>query len=108
MGMWDLLFVGTPLLGGLIVLVGSAYEGIKYKHWLFAIPAFFALVVSCGLLAILIDPSLDTAGLACPSAILWLGFSVFSYVLIRRRREKSRSAQQPRHIEGEKPADENP
>ena len=103
MGMWDLLFIGTPLFGGLILLVGSAYEGIKYRHWLFAIPAFFALVVSCSLTSVMIDPGLDTTGLICPGAVVWLGFGFFAYVLVRRRRKPSIPARPADQIEGEKP-----
>jgi hypothetical protein len=104
--MWDLIFVGVPLLGSLILLAGSIYEGIRHRRWLFAIPAFFALFASCSLLVMVIEPNLTN--LACNSAAFLLVVGSLVYVFLRRRRDKSGSAQPVKQIEGEKPADENP
>ncbi|MBN1311843.1 MAG: hypothetical protein JXB30_10515 [Anaerolineae bacterium] len=86
MGMWDLIFVGTPLLGGVILLAGSIYEGIRYRHWLFVIPAVAGLVASCDLSGMVIAPELDSTGLSCTSAFFWLALGIFAYIVIRCRR----------------------
>lgn len=32
MGIWDLVFIGTPLISSLLLLAGSVYQGIRYKY----------------------------------------------------------------------------
>lgn len=92
MGLFDLLFLGTPTLGALVLIGGSLVSGARTRSLLFIIPAIAGILVGVVMLdQFLSYPNGSPTG--CLSAGFWLVIGAVAYLIINRRVQKKQPNQ---------------
>ena len=89
--MYDLLFVGVPLLGSLLLLGGSVFQAVQTRRAAFAAPALIAVMASAAFVSsvLLIGQVLS----AWVGGVLLLLIGLLAFRAVRRRVEQDQIAE---------------